>query len=140
MPDSSTVYLVSCVGKKLNHEACAKDLYDSTLFRLARRYVEKRSGTWFILSAKYGLVAPGERIAPYDQTLNDMKIADRRAWACSVTRQMNTEIGQCDRCVILAGNRYREFLMDYLNDRFHTEVPMDGLRIGEQQRWLLDNI
>ncbi|MDT8840361.1 hypothetical protein ParKJ_23330 [Paraburkholderia fungorum] len=41
MADTSTVYLVSCVGKKLDRAAFAKDLYDSTLFRLARCYVER---------------------------------------------------------------------------------------------------
>ncbi|CAE6887948.1 DUF6884 domain-containing protein [Paraburkholderia domus] len=139
MADTLTVNLVSCVGKKLDRASPAKDLYGSTLFRLARRYVERRQGVWFILSAKYGLVAPDQRVEPYDQTLNSMKVADRRAWAHRVQQQMDTEIPSGGRCVVLAGNRYREFLMDYLSDRFTTEVPMDGLRIGEQQRWLLDN-
>jgi hypothetical protein len=139
MADTSTVYLVSCVSKKLDRAALAQDLYDSTLFRLARRYVERQQGMWFILSAKYGLVAPNQRVEPYDQTLNGMKVTDRRAWAHRVQQQMDAEIPSGGRCVVLAGNRYREFLMDYLSERFTTEVPMNGLRIGEQQRWLLDN-
>ncbi|MCO4875565.1 hypothetical protein VOI32_00790 [Paraburkholderia caribensis] len=139
MADTPTVYLVSCVGKKLDRAACAKDLYDSTLFRLARHYVERQQGVWFILSARYGLVAPDQRIEPYDQTLNNMKVAERRAWAHRVQQQMDAGFQSGGRCVVLAGNRYREFLMDYLSKRFTTEVPMDGLRIGEQQRWLLDN-
>ncbi|KIG10927.1 DUF6884 domain-containing protein [Caballeronia concitans] len=139
MVDTPAVYLVSCVGKKLDRAACAKDLYDSTLFRLARRYVERRQGEWFILSAKYGLVAPDQHVEPYDHTLNGMKVAERRAWAHRVQQQMGAEMPSGGRCVVLAGNQYREFLMDYLSTRFTTEVPMKGLRIGEQQRWLLDN-
>ncbi|WP_408583673.1 hypothetical protein [Paraburkholderia tropica] len=56
-----------------------------------------------------------------------------------VQLQMYVEIPSGDRCVVLAGNRYREFLMDYLNERFTTEVSTHGFRIGEQQHWLLDN-
>ncbi|MDT8840360.1 hypothetical protein ParKJ_23325 [Paraburkholderia fungorum] len=84
-------------------------------------------------------MAPEQRVEPYDQTLNGMKVGDRRVWAHRVQQQMDAEISSGGRCVVLAGNRYREFLMDYLSERFRTEVPMDGLRIGEQQRWLLDN-
>jgi len=44
---------------------------------------------------------------------------------------------QADTVIILAGMRYREFLMDYLQSTFpRVEVPMENLRIGEQLRWL----
>jgi hypothetical protein len=91
---------------------------------------------WFILSARYGLLAPQKRIGPYDQTLNTMKTAHRQTWAADVRRQMDVELPDAQRCVVLAGERYREFLMDYLNERFVTEVPMRGLTLGKQLRWL----
>lgn len=38
---------------------------------------------------------------------------------------------------ILAGDRYREFLTPMLQARgVQVDVPMQGLRIGEQLRWL----
>jgi hypothetical protein len=37
---------------------------------------------------------------------------------------------------MFAGMRYREFLMDYLCDRgVDVEIPLEGLRIGEQLSW-----
>jgi hypothetical protein len=65
----ATVYLVSCVKKKRDKACAAQDFYASNWFRKARRYVEKSGCVWFILSAKYGLVSPGDVISPYEQTL-----------------------------------------------------------------------
>jgi len=136
MTHTTPLYLVSCVGKKREHAMPAKDLYASEWFLRARGYVERNGGPWFILSAKFGLVAPEQRIEPYDQTLNGMAVAERREWAQRVRLQMDALLPASGRCVVLAGQRYREFLMDYLDERFSTEVPMVGSAIGQQLRWL----
>lgn len=134
-----TTYLVSCVGKKRGYPAQAKELYASEWFFRARAFVERKGCPWFILSARWGLVAPEQGIEPYEQTLNDMPIAERRQWANRVQRQMEESLPAGGRCVVLAGLRYREFLMDYLTQRFNVEVPMKGLAIGQQLRWLADH-
>jgi hypothetical protein len=42
-----------------------------------------------------------------------------------------------DRIVVLAGQRYRESLMDYLRQHVRTvEIPMEGLTIGRQLQYL----
>ena len=131
------VYLVSCVSKKRASPTVAKDLYVSAWFLKARRYVEATCCPWFILSAKYGLLSPEQVIAPYERTLNTMGVAARRAWAIRVEAQMDERLPVTDRIVVLAGIRYREFLMDYLERRADVvEVPITGLRSGEQLRWL----
>lgn len=137
--DVSTVYLVSCVGKKRDHATPAKDLYASEWFFRARAYVERRGGSWFILSAKFGLLSPDQITEPYEQTLNAMPITERREWAQRVRQQLDVNMPARSRCVVMAGQRYREFLMDYLNERYATEVPMKGLAIGQQLRWLGTN-
>jgi hypothetical protein len=132
-----TVCLVSCVGAKRATLAPAKDLYQSDWFIKARAYVEAVGSRWYILSAKYGLVHPDEVIAPYEQTLNTMGVSERRGWACVVREQMDKQMPDATRIVVLAGQRYREFLMDYLRGRTGTvEVPMAGLGIGKQLSWL----
>lgn len=137
MAKDRTVSLVSCVGKKRASPAPAKDLYISEWFLRARRYVEAEGGPWFILSAKYGLVTPDQTLAPYEQTLNDMGVEDRREWALGVQTQMDHQLPDTERIVILAGQRYREFLIEYLLQRAASvEVPLEGLRIGEQLNWL----
>ncbi len=78
---TETIALVSCVKKKRAARCPAQDLYDSDLFRKMRCYAKQHSDRWFILSAKYGLLSPETEIEPYEQTLNNMRIRDRREWA-----------------------------------------------------------
>ena len=118
----------------------AKDLYISDWFVKARAYVEQVGDEWFILSAEYGLVSPETVIALYERTLNTMRIAERRAWGSKVLRQLQPELTGVDRVVILAGARYREFLVDAIRGKDLTvEIPLEGMRIGEQLRWLKRN-
>ncbi|PEH40463.1 hypothetical protein CRM94_17265 [Burkholderia gladioli] len=137
------IYLVSCVGKKRDRAMAAKDLYVSDWFVKAREYVERRTSVWYILSAEHGLVSPDQVIAPYEKTLNRMPIADRRAWAQHVRVQMESQLQaeprHSGRCIVLAGTRYREFLIDYLATRFAIEIPMNGLAIGLQLKWLTNH-
>lgn len=131
------VFLVSCVAKKKPVPAPAADLYLSDWFCKARAFVAAQGGLWFILSAKHGLLAPDEMIAPYDLTLNKMSAQERRAWAEKVKRQMDAHLPDADKVVILAGEKYRAHLMPYLEARFaYIEIPMKGLKIGEQLSWL----
>ncbi len=109
----------------------------SEWFHRARAYVGAAGAPWFILSAKYGLVSPEDMLEPYEETLNTMSIGQRRASAARVQQQMDQRLPRSDRIVVLAGQRYREFLMEYLRRRAPTvEVPLEGLRIGEQLHWL----
>jgi hypothetical protein len=130
------VYLVSCVSKKSPTAAPAKEFYASPWFLAVRRYIEAAGDPWFVLSAKYGLVSPDQVLTPYDETLNSMKIAERRAWSSRVIAQMDGTNLAPRSIVLFAGLRYREFLMEYLNRRSTVEVPMEGLRIGKQLQWL----
>jgi len=134
---TSRCYLVSCVSVKQAAPSRAKDLYLSDWFKKARLYVEHSGCPWFILSAEHGLVDPESVVAPYEKTLNHMGVRERREWAAKVVGQMGNVLPQTDSIVVLAGARYREFLMDYLGSRTRQVlVPLEGLRIGEQLSWL----
>jgi len=52
---------------------------------------------------------------------------------------METSLPTAERIIVLAGLRYREYLMDYLRLRAKiVEVPMEGLTIGRQLHYLVD--
>ena len=132
-----SIYLLSCVGQKQPVPAPARDLYTSSWFQKARSHADSTGQPWFVLSAKYGLVHPDEVILPYDLTLNTMPVADRRQWASRVLAQLAPHLDDAGSVVFLAGQRYREFLAPSLRSRgLVVSVPMEGLRIGEQLRWL----
>ena len=134
---SSTIPLVACVARKAAAPRPAAQLYPSALFLKASAYAARNADAWYILSAKYGLVDPHQIIAPYDETLNRMPAAQRRAWGKRVLYDLCDILLPGDTVIILAGQRYREHLVDSLEKlRCRVEIPMVGMRIGEQLRWL----
>ena len=131
------LFLVSCVSDKHDRPMRSRILYRSAWFQKAREYVESQRSPWFILSAKYGLVAPDQVIEPYNDTLNTKGIEERREWSNKVIKELRPHCSPGTSVVILAGKKYREFLLPALQERgCRVEVPMKGLRIGEQLEWL----
>jgi hypothetical protein len=136
IPSEDVIFLVSCVSKKRSAPSKARDLYVSDWFTKARTYVERTGTPWFILSAEHGLIRPDAIISPYEKTLNTMGVRDRKAWANRVIGQMEQNLPAAKGVVLFAGQRYREFLLDYLHQRFTLVIlPLEGLRIGEQLSW-----
>ena len=132
-----TVALVACASTKRSYACAAKDLYVSSLFVKARAYAESRASDWFILSAEHGALEPHAVIEPYDRTLNTMGQDERAAWARRVLAQLDEAVQPGDTVVMLAGNTYREGLVPALRGRgVHVDIPMAGMRIGEQVAWL----
>ena len=124
--------LVGCGARKLARAAPARELYTGTLFRLASAYAERVCDEWYVLSALFGLVHPDKVLEPYDHALTGVPITGRRIWGTGVFNHLEA-MGLCGRdthWVILAGRTYREFLTPHL--RGTMEIPLDGLRIGQQ--------
>lgn len=127
------IALIACSAKKLDRRAPARELYRGTLFRYSVRYAETvLQIPWYVLSAKWGLVAPDEELEPYDDTLRGAKKLSKRVWALDVAKSLdepglNTP-GQT--WIMLAGRDYRDQLYPVL--RGTIEVPLRGLGIGQQ--------
>lgn len=134
---STKIALVSCVKTKRETAAAACDLYISPLFMGMRRYSEQKADGWYILSAEHGVLRPDEVVAPYERTLKTMSKQDRATWVKLVQRQLLELLPADAEVVVLASDRYREGVVSFLKDHgFTVEVPMAGLRLGEQLRWL----
>ena len=131
------ICLVACVGQKLAQEAPAGLLYTSPWFVKARAWAQANSDVWFILSAKHGLVRPMRWIRPYDTGLACMTKRDRGVWAADVSKALRRLVWSGDTVTILAGVRYREGIVETLEEiGARVEVPMAGLGIGQQLKWL----
>lgn len=133
----TTIILVSCVARKQDRPAPAADLYISPWFGKARRYAETSGARWFILSAKCGLLAPDQVIEPYDQTLLKMPRPDRLRWASRVLGDLRRQTKpHRDEIVLLAGARYREYLVPMLLwSGYRVAQPLSHLGIGQQLAW-----
>ncbi len=134
-----TVVLVSCVKKKVAYRAKAKDLYASPFFKLNLRYARSLDpDDVFVLSAQHGLVGLEEELEPYEHTLNGMSSEEVKGWADSVLAQLGSVADlQKDRFVLLAGERYRKYLLPHLPNH---EIPLRGLGIGKQMRFLKESL
>jgi hypothetical protein len=133
--------LVSCVKSKRAHAAPARELYTSPLFTMARDLIEAQEAQWRVLSALHGLIEPSAIITPYEYTLKRLGVAERRAWANRVLMDLLPLMEAVDRAVFFAGVRYREFLTEPIMRRgICIEVPMEGLRQGEQLAWLRNQL
>lgn len=135
--NTSTIYLLSCVSKKRKRACAARDCYCSDLFTKARTFIEQTGSSWYILSAQYGLLDPSDVIEPYEKTLKNMSVHERKAWAERVLNQLGPKLVGIDKVVMLAGKRYREFLVEGIWAAGPSiQVPMVRLGIGQQLGWL----
>jgi len=122
---------------KLDKTARADDLYVSPWFQKAKAYVTGLRAPWRILSAKHGLLEPAAKIVPYEQTLKTMPAAKRRAWSARVVAALGDLVHEGDEVVVLAGERYRQFVVPALKSLgVRVTVPMHRLGLGQQLRWL----
>jgi hypothetical protein len=136
---ATRVALVSCVKTKRQSAVAAKDLYISPYFMGMRRYAEKDADAWYILSAGHGVVRPDQVIAPYERTLK--KVQDRVAWGERVNRQLLELLPAGAIVLVLAGVRYRERIVPFLESQgFTVKVPMLGLKFGQQLCWLKEQM
>lgn len=141
-----TIAFIGCSASKAGTIGRAADLYTGELFKLQKRWVSSVPGLeWWILSAKYGLIAPGMNIAPYEETINT--VAERRAWDAKVLEQLRTGTSHTGshlhlptrtltRVLVFAGENYRQWTRDaleFLEFPWRYEVPLQGLGIGEQR-------
>jgi len=133
------IVLISCSSKKSAHKQKAEDLYISPLSRLSLAYAKKlRPDKIFILSAKHGLVNLNDKIATYNETLNNKPVSDIEIWAEKVVTDLGKMVNlKNDMFVFLAGKKYREYILPYIR---YYKIPLKGLRIGEQLKFLKEKI
>lgn len=135
-----TVALVACASRKQLPEgewqAPAKELYDSQLFRAARKYAERVADDWYILSALYDLVRPDRLLPDYNRKLSEMPKTMRDHWSEIVASKIQAVVPRLSTLIFLAGREYRDGVIHRLTGRYIIEVPMEGFGIGQQVSWL----
>lgn len=134
-----TLALISCTKDKQDYPCKASEMYlVSDLFRKAYAYAVNNYDSVAILSAKYGLLLPDEKIEPYDLTLNSMNSKERREWAEITFAQMknNLPLKEITKIYFHAGKKYREYLIPKLEEAgISCEAPLAHLGIGKQKAW-----
>ena len=139
----TNVAFVACCKTKLDHPAPAKDLYQSSLFTLTRRYVEREIQKssfhgWFILSALHGVVEPDQVLEPYDVSLASMNKKGREEWSVTVLKQINHiwKRPEWNRFTVFAGMFYCNPFYSFNQCKF----PCSSLGIGERLAFLKSSL
>jgi hypothetical protein len=136
-----SVGIIACGKNKLNYPAQAQDMYIGELFKKSRKYVEKTHDRWFIASAKYCFLEPNMLIKPYEKTLNNMTKNEVQTWSHFMAIDIASNVKKQEEIYIYAGDKYRRYLIPKLVDLGYTvHVPMKGLGIGQQLKWLKERI
>ena len=116
----------------------ARHAYRSSFHRLAQNYVRKNCDEWFILSAKYGFLAPDDVIdGPYDVTFTrpqDPFISD------SELRRQALKIGTANKIISLCPRLYAQRIEQAFSSEITLENPLRGVGgWGAMHTWLRRN-
>ena len=126
------IVLIQCCSTKQESTTVAEKLYCSPLFKYSLKYAKSLNpDRIYILSALHHVVELSDILEPYNLTLNTMSKTQRKFWSFKVLYELK-EKGcdlENDFFIILAGTKYRDFLISKLR---HYSIPLKGLGIGRQ--------
>jgi len=155
------VGLIACSASKQAAASPASRLYTGDLFRKSLAWAGLHCDEALILSARHGLVALDQLLAPYDDALQTKSAARRAEWGRAVAADLDAryKLFHGDEArptvcfVLLAGRTYVDPLLKALekseNARpgrerpelaYTVERPLKSLGIGAQKSWLLRNL
>ncbi len=144
---AKTIILITCVSKKGDKKAKAKDLYVSPLFKSSFAYANRQKhDKIFILSALHCLLHPDKVIEPYNVTLSNVPKAKRKEglivltpsekveWGKKVLEQLSKQADlQNDTFIVLAG---QEYIKPIKNGIANLINPLEGKKQGERVKFL----
>lgn len=141
------IVLISCVSKKGQIKAKAKDLYISPLFTYSLAYAYSLNpDKIFILSALHHLLDLDKEIEPYNVTLSNvpnnkrkpglivLNSIEKKEWGEEVIKMLSQQSDiQKDFFIILAGQEYIKPIKNYIKN---LDDRLNGLRQGERVKYL----
>lgn len=116
----------------------AERAYCSPLFEKSKDWATRRKMDWRVISAKHGIVKPGDRISEYDVTLSDLNKQQKESWADMTADELVKEINKedYDRVIFLTGRAYMpKRLINKLPNSIEVKTPLEGKQIGERLQW-----
>ena len=124
------IVFLSCTAAKKTKRCKACEMYaDSDLFSKAYKYAKKLNpDKILILSAKHHVLELDDVIEPYDLTLKDMSVDERKEWSKKVIDILKDKNINFDQKVYFcAGEDYIEFLKDEFKNRVEVFDNKGGI-------------
>lgn len=131
--------LIGCSQTKAATECPAIAMYRGALFARSLEWAAMLGyDKLWILSAKFGLLAPAKVIEPYELTLNSA--ATRRAWTTRATREIIRATAEGDELIVLAGAQYIGWRSELVIRGRRVVTPLAGKGIGTRKQWLAQEV
>lgn len=131
------IALIACTKTKAAHAAPAAMLYRSPLFRKSLLYAMSNADRVYIISAKYGILAPDEIVDPYELSIKQLKKHQKGEWIRKVESSLKNIISKKDQALVLAGAEYTKPMLRPLREIGCTvRTPLAGKSLGSRISWL----
>lgn len=115
LSNSKKIALLSCTKDKLLYKSKVKDLYSPSIyFKNTLQKIQKENFDYiYVISAKHGVLELDQEINPYDFTLSQLKVLEKRDWARNILKQLK------EKNISLTQDNFYSFLdkeyLDWLN-------------------------
>jgi hypothetical protein len=100
---TSRVVLIASSGATAKNPHPAATLFESPGFAVARDLAVRSGHPWFVLSAKHGLLEPGDVVGPFDVQIGDQASGYRATWGEWVVAQLASRVQLQDAVVEVHG-------------------------------------
>jgi hypothetical protein len=126
--ETGRVVLVGSSGELSGTARPAEELFTSSGFAHAREHAVRSGHPWFVLSAKHGLLDPGDVVGPFAVLIGDQPAGYRAAWAEWVVVQLADRVRLPGVTVeVHGGVDFAQALKGPLARRgARTEIPLPG--------------
>lgn len=127
------LFVVSCSQRKTDAlkagPTAARDAYDGTAFKIARRMLENAGCKWCILSGYYGILWPDTIIENYDVKMDPDPYREWDGQFDSIKQKQYGRLMSAKRVVVLGSQLYARTAAVMLDRK--VEAPLAGLPIGK---------
>lgn len=113
-----SLLLIRCSKRKFKrNDVRAIDLYDGGNFRILRKYYPIETIDVMIISAKYGLISPEDKISYYNVTVKDLSKNEKEKLSKNIMEKLNIFLKDnsiiYDKIFFDLGNDYMSLIKDY---------------------------
>lgn len=116
--NSKKIALLSCTKDKLLYKSKVKDLYSASIhFKNTLQKIQKENFDYiYVISAKHGVLELDQEINPYNFTLSELSVLEKRKWAKNIANQLK------EKNINIRQDNFYSFLdKEYLN-RLHPHL------------------
>lgn len=131
------VALITCSAQKQATKTNAENLYCSERFAMARNLAKDFADSWYVLSAKHGLVPPDVILEPYDVCLNSLSKTARVEWGRKIIQSLKHSVSLNSQLCFLGDSDYFNILREGLRKIWpNVYAPLVRLPKREEVEWL----